>query len=91
MSDRQFDIDDLKRILLEGAGTDDAAMLQGDILDVSFDDLGYDSLARLETGLRIDREFGVELDDAVLTDSETPRQLVTAVNEHLAAAGADAA
>ncbi|MFI8852978.1 acyl carrier protein [Streptomyces sp. 891-h] len=77
----EFGIDDLKRILQEGAGGGSA--LSGDILDLTFEDLGYDSLALLETGSRIGREYGVEFDDTVFVDVETPRDLVQVVNDHL--------
>ncbi|MEU5977714.1 acyl carrier protein [Streptomyces sp. NPDC047315] len=78
-----FSIDDLKRILREGAGA--TAELDGDILDASFDDLGYDSLALLETGSRIGREYGLEFEDTAFADVETPRDLVGVVNAQLSA------
>ncbi|MEU3402072.1 act minimal PKS acyl carrier protein [Streptomyces filamentosus] len=79
----QFTIDDLKRILLEGAGAEEGVDLDGDILDTDFEELGYESLALLETGSRIEREFGIALDDDVFTDNRTPRALVAAINETL--------
>ncbi|MFF1511616.1 acyl carrier protein [Streptomyces sp. NPDC058326] len=81
----QFTLDDLRRILREGAGTEDGVDLDGDILDTPFEDLGYESLALLETGLRIGREYGIELDDDVLADADTPRELINAVQEQLSA------
>ncbi|OEU85658.1 actinorhodin polyketide synthase [Streptomyces abyssalis] len=83
MSEREFTLADLKRILFEGAGAEGAA-LDGDILDTSFDALGYESLALLETGGRIEREYGITLGDSVITDGATPRALVEAVNAQLA-------
>lgn len=85
MAAKELTIDDLRRILREGAGTGEGVDLDGDILDASFDDLGYESLALLETAARIGREFGVELDDATVTDAETPRDLIDAVNAQLSA------
>jgi act minimal PKS acyl carrier protein len=81
----QLTIDDLKRILREAAGQDEGIDLDGDILDTSFEDLGYDSLALLETGSRIEREHGIELEDTSVTVVETPRALLAVVNEQLAA------
>jgi act minimal PKS acyl carrier protein len=78
-----FTIDDLTRILRDAAGADESIDLDGDILDAGFDDLGYDSLALLETGLRIEREYGIELDDSTLTDAGTPRVLLAAVTARL--------
>ncbi len=81
-----FTLDDLRRILLEGAGAAENVDLGGDILDAPFEELGYESLALLETGLRIGREYEIELDDDVLADAETPRDLIAAVNAQLSAA-----
>ncbi|MFF7261171.1 acyl carrier protein [Streptomyces sp. NPDC008159] len=83
MPAHEFTLDDLKRILREGAGADDAIDLDGDILDTDFESLGYESLAMLETGGRIEREFDITLDDDVLTDAKTPRELIEAVNTML--------
>ncbi|MFG2296204.1 phosphopantetheine-binding protein [Streptomyces sp. NPDC048603] len=80
MTAREFTFDDLKRILREGAGTDEDVDLDGDILDTEFEALGYESLAMLETGGRIEREFGITLDDDTVTDATTPRALIEAVN-----------
>lgn len=87
MSEQTFSMEDLKRILLAGAGAEEGVDLDGDtILDQRFDELGYESLALLETGGRIEREYGIALDDEALADAATPRQLITVVNEHIAAA-----
>ncbi|MEU3722445.1 acyl carrier protein [Streptomyces sp. NPDC031705] len=83
MSKQEFTFDDLKRILLEGAGADEGVDLDGDILDTDFESLGYESLALLETGGRIEREFGITLDDDIFADNSTPRSLVEAVNASL--------
>lgn len=85
-STRTFTLDDLRRILLEGAGAEEGVDLDGDILDTEFKDLGYESLALLETGGRIEREYGITLDDAALTDAVTPQLLIAAVNAHIKAA-----
>ncbi|MFJ8108066.1 acyl carrier protein [Streptomyces sp. NPDC096132] len=80
MPAHEFTLEDLKRILREGAGADDGVDLDGDIVDTDFESLGYESLAMLETGGRIEREFGVTLDDDTVTDAKTPRELIEAVN-----------
>ncbi|MEU7786456.1 acyl carrier protein [Amycolatopsis sp. NPDC049159] len=82
MSDTGFTLDDLMRILREGSGeTEEPA---GDPAGVEFADLGYDSLALLETAGRIEREYGLTLDESALAEATTPRALVELVNEHLA-------
>lgn len=84
MDKHEFTLDDLRRIVREGAGADDSANLDGDILDTRFEELGYDSLALLETGSRIEREYGVKLDDATVGEVDTPAALLAVVNEALA-------
>lgn len=49
-------------------------------LDSSLDrDLGFDSLGRVELIVRLESAFGVGLSEQVLTDAETPRDLLRAV------------
>lgn len=69
--------------LRECAGQEESVDLDGDIADASFDDLGYDSLALLNTVGRIEREYGVTLDEDVVAKAQTPRRLVDMVNTHL--------
>ncbi|MFJ4774539.1 acyl carrier protein [Streptomyces uncialis] len=86
MATKEFTLDALRNTLLEGAGTDENVNLNGDILDLSFEDLGYESLAMLETVARIEREYGIGLDEEAFAAASTPRLLVRLVNDHLAAA-----
>ncbi|MEU6731734.1 acyl carrier protein [Streptomyces physcomitrii] len=88
MATAAFTLDDLKRILLQSAGAAEGVDLDGEILDTEFEVLGYESLALLETGGAIEREYGISLDDEVITDADTPRALIDAVNAHLSTAGA---
>jgi len=62
-----------------------AEMRPGNHLDVSLDrqldrDLGIDSLARVEVGLRIERTFGVHVSDEALAGAGTPRDLLAALD-----------
>ncbi|MCU7825065.1 acyl carrier protein [Kitasatospora sp. DSM 101779] len=84
MPNTEFTIDDLRRILREGAGTEEGVDLDADILDTDFEELGYESLALLETCGRIEREYGVTLDDDALAGARTPRALLGLVHSHLA-------
>ncbi len=79
---RLFTLDDLRRILREGSGETEG--LDGEIEYVEFEDLGYESIALLETTSRISREFGVTLDDEAVVEATTPHALVDLVNEELA-------
>jgi minimal PKS acyl carrier protein len=72
-------IDDLLRILAESAGHDEGLDAAG-VSDTEFEELGYDSLALLETAARIEQEYGVELPEDQVTDAKTPRALLEVVN-----------
>jgi act minimal PKS acyl carrier protein len=78
-------LDDVRRILIACAGDQDEIDLTGDISDIEFDDLGYDSLALLETAARIKQELGVDIPDELISELKTPRQLLVAVNGDIAA------
>ncbi|TDT28684.1 act minimal PKS acyl carrier protein [Streptomyces sp. BK208] len=84
MPTQSFTLDDLRRVLLEAAGADESVDLDGDILDTDFEELSYESLAILETCGRIEREYGISLDDSVVTEAKTPRALLSLVNTQLA-------
>jgi len=90
-SSNAFTLDDLRRILREAAGADEGVDLDGDILGTEFESLGYESLALLETGGRIEREYGIVLDDDDLSDELAPRDLIEAVNAQLRLAAVQAA
>ena len=74
---------ELTRILRECAGENEASPLDGDILDARFGDLGYDSIALMETTGRIRTDFGVVIDDDLLAQIGTPRQLLDLVNRSI--------
>ncbi|MCP3759034.1 acyl carrier protein [Streptomyces sp. TBY4] len=78
----EMTLDDLRRILSESAGCEDS-QLDGDILDTGFAELGYDSLALLETAAVIQRDYGVEIP----AQFATPRELLDSVNGALPTAG----
>ncbi|MEU9957285.1 acyl carrier protein [Streptomyces sp. NPDC050982] len=80
-------LDDLVLVLTECAGADDDITLNGQNLDLPFTDLGYDSLALLETAALMKHRFGVELTDEEVTGIETPREFLDRVN-HAAAQAA---
>ncbi|MFE5873005.1 acyl carrier protein [Streptomyces roseifaciens] len=73
-------VDDVRRILVECAGVDDSIDITGDISDRPFDELGYDSLALMESAAQIKQEFGVVVPDDELVEVETPRALIDLVN-----------
>ncbi|WP_338693493.1 acyl carrier protein [Streptomyces sp. Q6] len=79
-------LNDLRQILAVCAGEDEDTAFDGTDLDTPFTDLGYDSLAMLETAAHVTQRFGVEIDDTELSDLRTPRQFLDGVNEVLARA-----
>jgi minimal PKS acyl carrier protein len=82
---QRFTLDDLRAIMRACAGEAESTDLDSDILDTSFDELGYDSIALLETASRIERSTGVTITDDELTVSGTPRDLVEFVNSGISA------
>jgi len=79
----QFTLDDLRQALRSAAGEDESVELDGDILDSEFGELGYDSLAVLETASHIERGFKVKLPEDDVGQLETPREFVEFVNSML--------
>ncbi|MER5538931.1 acyl carrier protein [Streptomyces mirabilis] len=82
---QQMQLEDLTIVLRECAGESENVDLSTGADDVSFTDLGYDSLAILETTARIERDYGVVLDDEAVSEAETLGQYLALVNEALAA------
>jgi act minimal PKS acyl carrier protein len=76
---------DLVRVMRAAAGEDESINLDGDILEVTFADLGYDSLAVMETASRVEREYGVTLPEQTMAGIDTPQEFVEFVNDQLAA------
>jgi act minimal PKS acyl carrier protein len=69
-------IDDLRDVLAACAGGAENASLNGDFSDLDFEELGYDSLALMETAARIEQDYGVHLPDDLVTELRTPRELL---------------
>ncbi|MEU7213470.1 SRPBCC family protein [Streptomyces sp. NPDC044989] len=82
----ELTLDELKRFLLSAAGDDESVELSGDILHVRLVDLGFDSLAVIDTLGRLERHFGVKLPEEATTEVETPADLLAAVNRQVAEA-----
>jgi act minimal PKS acyl carrier protein len=82
---QEFTVADLTRIIRAAAGEDESLDLDGSILELSFAELGYDSLAVMETASQVEREFGVLIPEAEMEDIDTPKQFIALVNDHLTA------
>jgi minimal PKS acyl carrier protein len=82
---KMMSIDDLRGILVACAGGDEVDAVHGDISDVSFEDLGYDSLALMETAAKLGLEHGVVISDDEITEMRTPRELLDKINDQIVA------
>lgn len=76
---------ELMQILRESAGADESTETDGAGEDMSFADLGYDSLALLETINRVERRYGVQLSDDMADTARTPVWMLGQVNAALVA------
>jgi act minimal PKS acyl carrier protein len=83
MTSQAFTLDHIRVILRQSAGEPERLPLDGDIAERTFDEIGYDSLARLEACGRIEREYGVSVDAELLQGTSTPAELIAAVNDQL--------
>jgi len=82
----QFTIGELQTIMRQCAGEAEDALPLEQAPDQPFDELGYDSLALLETYSRIERDYGIAISEEEVEGINTARQLVDFVNSLLKAA-----
>ncbi|MGQ0774940.1 MAG: acyl carrier protein [Pseudonocardiales bacterium] len=76
-------IHDVRRILVACAGDIGISELPGDVATLKFDDLGYDSLALMETAARLEQEYGAIIPEEQITEVQTPQELLDLVNMNL--------
>lgn len=76
-----FTIDDLGRIINECAGTSDSVEWSASVLDTTFEELGYDSIAMLEVASRVQQVSGVRIEDAQVFELSTPRAFLAHVSQ----------
>lgn len=74
-----FNSDDLTVIMRQCAGFDHALDLDTSVLDTSYEQMGFDSLAVLEIQAEIERQLGVKL-MADMEISSTPATTISCVN-----------
>lgn len=75
---KELTIEELRAIMIQAAG--DWPVPEGGDADTSFLDLGFDSLATLETLVRIERLIGTKLPEDLIALTSTPHEVVTNVN-----------
>jgi acyl carrier protein len=78
----QFGFEDLKRILVDRVGMADEDVK--DDPDVTFDELGLDSLAFVEIQLAMEQEYGFTVEDEDAEQIHTIGEAIDYVNRRLA-------
>jgi act minimal PKS acyl carrier protein len=63
------------------AGESEEGALDGDVIDVVFGNLGYDSVALLEVMSQIKHQYGIDLADDTVGTAKTLRQVLEKVNQ----------
>ncbi|RMI36408.1 acyl carrier protein [Streptomyces triticirhizae] len=81
----ELTIEVLAQILNESAGEGEDPGPDGGFADVPFSDLGYDSLAVLETAGRLRRDYGVHLTDDEVSEAGTPQSLLDLARRRISA------
>ncbi|WP_037671851.1 acyl carrier protein [Streptomyces griseus] len=71
----------LMEVMKACAGEGEGLDLNSDFGDRTFADLGYDSLAVIETVTRIEREYDVHLDEGEVMDAPTPAALLGLISQ----------
>ena len=71
---------DVLQTLLVCAGEPERPIPAGALEDVTFEQLGYDSLALIEAATRLEDQFGVRIPDEDLPSFKTFGQLVERAN-----------
>ncbi|MGW4382184.1 acyl carrier protein [Kitasatospora sp. NPDC004531] len=78
-------IHDLHEILIACAGGDRPEGLDGELADLTLDELGYDSLALIETVARLKLQYGVVIPEEQILDVSTLGDLLRLVHDAAAA------
>lgn len=79
----RFALGELIEIMRSCAGVDETVDLGGEITEMAFSELGYDSLAVLEVTGHIERTYDVTLPDEAVAEIATPGELVAYVNTRM--------
>ena len=82
MATGTFTFEDVKRILVDRVGMDEADV--SDDPDATFESMGLDSLAFVEIQLAMQQEYGFTIPDEDAERIQTVRAAIDYVNERLA-------
>ena len=75
-----IELTQLVTLIRECAGDSDEYDLDGDIIDVPFDQLGYDSIALMEVMSRLKQDHGIVVSEEAVRGIKTPRGALEAIN-----------
>lgn len=79
----EFTLTELTEIMRTSVGVAEGVDLNGDIVDVEFADLGYDSLAVLELASQVERRYGIPIPDEAVSEMPTPGRALEFINARL--------
>lgn len=79
----EFTLTELTEIMRTSVGVAEGVDLNGDIVDVEFAELGYDSLAVLELASQVERRYGIPIPDEAVSEMPTPRRALEFINARL--------
>lgn len=77
----ELTLDELIRLIETHAGEPDEGELDVNVVDVLFEQLGYDSIRLLEVISQIKNRYGLDLSEEILSEMKTPRQTLDKINE----------
>lgn len=76
----ELTLDELIRLIETHAGEPDEGSLDVSVVDVLFEQLGYDSIRLLEVISQIKNRYGLDLSEEILSEMRTPRQALDKIN-----------
>lgn len=82
---QQFTFEDLRRILVDRVGLNDADVVNDP--NASFENMGLDSLAFVEVQLAMQQDYGIEIPDEDAEQITTVGESIDYVNRKLAEGG----
>jgi act minimal PKS acyl carrier protein len=77
----RYRADQLTSLMISAAGKPEGGQQDGQLLNTTFTELGYDSLAVLEITGRIHKTWGIDIPESMAPDLQTPRLLLEYVNK----------
>ncbi|WP_340377086.1 methyltransferase [Streptomyces sp. SS7] len=80
---QEFTLEELVELIEAHAGEPDEGELDVSVVDVLFQELGYDSVQLLEVVSQIKARYGLDLAEGILAEMRTPRQVLDTINELL--------